>query len=122
MNTIRQTKKSEGLDKERRTSQRVKIEMWVEETSARELYFQRSANISVGGVFLDRTIPHPLGTVVNLQFTLPDDSHPVRVKGVTVNIGETSQDLGMGIRFTDLSEHDRQRLVTYIDQVLTKNT
>jgi uncharacterized protein (TIGR02266 family) len=99
---------------ERRSSERIRVEMWVEESTERELYFQRGANISAGGIFLERTIPHPLGTVVNLQFTLPEDTLPIRVKGEIVNVGEASTELGMGIKFLELNEVDRKRILDFI--------
>ena len=90
--------------------------MWVEESTDRELYFQRGANISLGGIFLERTIPHAKGTVVTLQFTLPDDSAPIKVKGEIVNVGEASSELGMGIKFLDLAAGDAQRIQDFIQR------
>src|SRR5262245_11612751 len=86
---------------ERRAADRVPIEMWVEETSDRELYFQRSANLSTGGIFLEHTVPHPIGKVVNLQFTLPGDSERIQARGEIVS-APAGKELGMGIRFVDL--------------------
>src|SRR5687767_3405723 len=83
---------------DRRATDRVPIEMWVEETTDRELYFQRSGNLSEGGIFLENTVPHPIGTLVNLMFTLPGDSDPIRIQGEIVNAAEGKQ-LGMGIKF-----------------------
>ena len=90
--------------------------MWVEESTDRELYFQRGANISVGGIFLQRTIPHTIGTVINLQFTLPGDAAPVKVQGEIVNVGEHADDLGMGVKFIDLGDADRQRIEGFIER------
>jgi uncharacterized protein (TIGR02266 family) len=105
---------------ERRSSTRIPVEMWVEESTERELYFQRGANISIGGIFLERTIPHARGTVVSLQFTLPNDTAPIRVKGEIVNVGEASTELGMGIKFLDLSESDRERIRSFIERASPK--
>jgi len=49
---------------ERRHGARVPVQIWVEEKTERELYFQRSANISTGGIYLENTIPHPVGTLL----------------------------------------------------------
>ena len=105
---------------ERRSSTRLPVEMWVEESTERELYFQRGANISVGGIFLERTIPHARGTVVSLQFTLPNDTTPIKVKGEIVNVGEASTELGMGIKFLDLVESDRERIQAFIERASPK--
>ena len=55
--------------------------MWVEETTNAERYFRRAGNLSRGGLRLEHTIPLPLGTVVNLTFTLPGDDAPITVSG-----------------------------------------
>lgn len=107
-------------DNERRGSQRIPVEMWVEESTERELYFQRGANLSLGGIFLERTIPHSKGTVVSLQFTLPEETTPIRVKGEIVNVGESAADLGMGIKFLDLTEADRARIEQFIERATEK--
>jgi uncharacterized protein (TIGR02266 family) len=107
---------------ERRSSERIPVEMWVEESTDRELYFQRGANISVGGIFLERTIPHARGTIVNLQFTLPDDTAPIRVKGEIVNVGEHSTELGMGVKFLNLDDHDRERILSFIQRASQKRS
>jgi uncharacterized protein (TIGR02266 family) len=98
---------------DRRSSDRIAVEMWVEESTDRELYFQRSANLSEGGIFLENTVPHPLGTIVNLQFTLPGDSDAIRCQGEIVNPAEGKQ-LGMGIKFVSLDSKVRQRLQQFI--------
>jgi uncharacterized protein (TIGR02266 family) len=100
---------------ERRETPRIPVEMWVEESTERELYFQRSANLSVGGIFLENTIPHPKGTVVNLQFTLPGDTTPVKVRGEIVNAA-ASDELGMGIKFLDVEPDVQRRISEFVQR------
>ena len=103
-------------DQDRRESPRIPVEMWVEESTDRELYFQRGANISVGGIYLERTIPHSKGTVVDLQFVLPEETQPIKVKGEIVNVGEDPEELGMGVKFLDLTDTDRERIQRFVDR------
>jgi len=98
---------------ERRESPRIPVEMWVEESTERELYFQRSANLSTGGIFLENTIPHPKGTVVNLQFTLPGDATPIKVRGEIVNAA-TADELGMGIKFVEVDDETERRITEFV--------
>ena len=84
------------------------VQMWVEESSPDGTYFQRSANLSEGGIFLEKTIPHPVGTVVSLQFTLPDDPTPMKVHAEIVNAASDDAELGMGLKFVDLAVGDRE--------------
>jgi len=104
-----------GNAQERRESPRIPVEMWVEESTERELYFQRSANLSVGGIFLENTIPHPKGTVVNLQFTLPGDTSAIKVLGEIVNAA-ASDELGMGIKFVKVDPEDERRIREFVQR------
>ena len=99
---------------ERRSAQRLAVDLWVEESNDRELYFQRGANISSGGIYLERTIPHAKGTVINLQFSLPGGGKPIKVSGEIVNVGDEATELGMGVRFVDLDDEDKSRIDEYI--------
>jgi uncharacterized protein (TIGR02266 family) len=109
------TTDSNSPGSERRESPRIPVEMWVEESTERELYFQRSANLSVGGIFLENTIPHPKGTVVNLQFTLPGDTTPIKVRGEIVNAA-ASDELGMGIKFLDVDAEAQRKISEFVQR------
>src|SRR4249920_3086592 len=78
---------------ERRGGPRIPIEMWVEETTGSERYFRRAGNLSKGGLRLEHTIPLPVGTRVNLTFT---------VSGEIVSAAGP-EELRMGVKFVDLS-------------------
>jgi len=103
------------MSNERRASPRIPVEMWVEESTERELYFQRGANISAGGLYLQQTIPHPQGTRVNLRFTLPGETNPVQVRGEIVNVS-ADDPLGMGVKFIELAEMNRQRIENFVQR------
>ena len=55
---------SRRMSVETATGSRVPVQIWVEEKTERELYFQRSANSRRAGIYLENTIPHPVGTRV----------------------------------------------------------
>ncbi|MCX7944696.1 MAG: TIGR02266 family protein [Deltaproteobacteria bacterium] len=105
---------------EKRSSIRVPIDIWVEESRDGELYYQRTANISEGGLFFERTVPHPKGTIVNLKFTLPNQSEPIQVRGEIVNLPNDSEGLGMGVKFLDLTEQQRKAISDYINEQIKK--
>jgi uncharacterized protein (TIGR02266 family) len=99
--------------KERRKTERIPLEMWVEETTENERYFRRAGNLSRGGLRLDHTIPLPQGTLVNLSFTLPGDSTPISVSGEIVsNAGP--EDLRMGVKFVQVSADAQARIDAYL--------
>ena len=49
---------------ERRTSARMPVEMWVEDLTDGGTVHRRAGNLSRGGLYLDQTIPLPLGSRV----------------------------------------------------------
>ena len=90
------------------------VQIWVEEKTDRELYFQRSANLSAGGIYLENTIPHPVGTRVTLRFSLPGDAEKfeVRAEVTAANTGE--EEFGMGLKFVELAPGVAERIQKYV--------
>lgn len=101
---------------ERRQTERIPLEMWVEETTDNERYFRRAGNLSRGGLRLEHTIPLPQGTIVNLTFTLPGDSKPVDVSGEIVS-SAGPDDLRMGVKFVKVGEAARTQIDDYLARV-----
>jgi hypothetical protein len=101
---------------DRRTGPRIPLEMWVEETTDHERYFRRAGNLSRGGLLLEHTIPLPLGTVVNLTFTLPGDSSPVNIVGQIVSTAAPDA-LRMGVKFLNPSREAQDIIDAYLARV-----
>ena len=98
---------------ERRGGPRIPIEMWVEETTGSERYFRRAGNLSRGGLRLEHTIPLPIGTHVNLTFTLPGDKAPIEVTGEIVS-ATPPEDLRMGVKFVNLTPDARAQIDAFL--------
>jgi uncharacterized protein (TIGR02266 family) len=99
---------------ERRQGIRVPVQIWVEEKTDRELYFQRSANLSTGGIYLENTIPHPVGTRVNLRFQLPGEADKLEVKAEVAAAIAGEEEFGMGLKFIDLDDGIAEKIKQYI--------
>ncbi len=84
------------------------IELGVEERTGEALYFQRASNLSMGGVYLEGTLPHPPGTRVALALRLPGRITPMRVEGEVV--ARAPGEIGMAIRFGELGDDARAEL------------
>jgi uncharacterized protein (TIGR02266 family) len=98
---------------ERRHGPRIPMQLWVEQTGPDGTYFNYTANLSTGGMFLDHTIPHPIGTIVQLQFLLPDEPNPIRVRAKIVS-AETRDAMGMGLTFVDVPADVSARIAKFI--------
>ncbi|MCG5054980.1 MAG: PilZ domain-containing protein [Myxococcales bacterium] len=103
---------------ERRRTQRVPVEMWVEQIGDDERVFRRAGNLSAGGLHLDKTIPIPVGTHVFLRFTLPGDADAIAVDGKIVAI-DPDEELGMGVQFLGLAPAAEARIARYLTRALT---
>ncbi len=106
-----------AVTEDRRAAKRIPVEMWVEEVRGGDRYFQRSGNVSLGGMYLDGTIPHPRGTVVVLRFTLPGDVEPVQIRGEIVGDPDERR-LGMHVKFltTDSNMSVIERLRAFLER------
>ena len=68
----------------------------------------RTRNISLGGLYAEVQDAAPIGTAVQLRFTLPTQPEPIEVSGDVrwvVRKGPTDP-IGMGIRFEGLRARD----------------
>lgn len=100
---------------DRRSATRAPLDLWVEEEKGNELYFRRTGNVSLGGLYFEQTIPHALGTQVRLRFSLPGHDGVIEATAEIVNTPQVKDGLGMGLRFTSMSDEARLRLQTFID-------
>jgi len=103
---------------ERRRHARMPVEMWVEDVTDGGVVHRRAGNLSKGGLYLDQTIPLPIGSKVKLRFTLPEESAALTVNGQIVSINSRDR-LGMGVKFTDVDISVQQRIDNFIERSIT---
>src|ERR1051326_3465024 len=76
--------------------------------------FENSTNISEQGIFVETKKPMEPGTMLNLQFKLPDTAGTIEVLGEVIWVnqirpGQTDHpNPGMGVRFVNLKEIDKE--------------
>ena len=85
----------------------------IKEVEIQGIGFFRSLEIGVGGMYIETITPHPVGTILELQFKLSKiDDRPIKVLGNVIYYHEC---IGMGIRFLDLKPEDRERIERFIE-------
>lgn len=107
---------------DRRDAVRAPLDLWVEEERGDELYFRRTGNVSVGGLYFEQSIPHALGTTVRVRFALPGDPRVIEASGEVVNTSRTQEGLGMGVRFVEIGDADQLRLERFVREHLPLET
>ena len=101
----------------KRTSLRVPTQLRVSFDSSGELQECLMTNISRGGVFIATNDPLEVGSVIRLRIGIEDTGRILELEGsvAVVNAGADlcSNERGMGIRFTELTE-EQEALVQQI--------
>jgi uncharacterized protein (TIGR02266 family) len=100
---------SDAPSPERRRASRVPVAITVELRNERGFSLHVSSNLSAGGAFFGRSIPHPVGEKVKVTFALPGEAQSISCQGEVVSVPD-KKNFGMGVRFLDLSAADRDRL------------
>jgi len=106
---------------DRRQYERVPVSLAVEVRDARGFSLHSSRDLSIGGVFFEFAIPHPVGERVELTFSLPGDHQPISCRGEVVNVPDATA-FGMGIQFVDLRPADLTRLEAFVVRELNGGT
>ncbi len=94
-----------------RVKQRLEVQFWHDSPPTAAFV----EDISETGMFVDTNQPLPKGSNVEFSFQIPgiDPETPLRGAGTVV----WSDPTGMGVRFSDLSETDRQRIRFFVGAV-----
>jgi uncharacterized protein (TIGR02266 family) len=115
--TITERREADRRRGDRRSTARAPLDLWVEEEKGDELYFRRTGNVSLGGLYFEQTIPHTAGTMVRLRFALPGaQQRMIEAQAEIVNTPTVKDGLGMGLRFISLSDDDRLALQAFLDE------
>ncbi len=103
---------------ERRKGARMPVEMWVQDVTDGGVVYRRAGNLSRGGLYLDQTIPLPVGSRIRLRFALPEDPVTGTVMGQIVSINASAR-LGMGVKFLAIDGDFQQRIESFIERAMT---
>src|SRR6185312_5079624 len=110
----------ESLDSDRRAAPRVLVDFEVDYASEDNYLFAYITDISETGIFVRTTSPESPGTRLNLRFR-PDDASPqLELEGEVIWVNPfrpgAADNLhpGMGIRFVELDDDIRDRLLELV--------
>lgn len=101
--------------REQRSHERMSINK--EFASIDEFIAEYVMDISEGGVFIRSRSPLPVGTRVNLKFSvILDDFETVEGEGEVVRVVGDGEQTGMGVRFIELTDESRR----VVDEVVRR--
>jgi hypothetical protein len=73
-----------------------------------------SIDISVAGVFVKTSISLAPKTILNFAFQVPEMNHAIECQGTVVHGRKNPQGLGLGVRFENMLDNDRDKLYDFI--------
>lgn len=100
--------------KDRRTHQRVFIDVLVNYTNYKIFFCNPAMNISKGGVFIKAKKPEPKGSEIRMVFRLPNSSREIHTIGKVVFVNQDRRQSGMGIKFTDITPENLNLIGNYV--------
>ncbi len=106
---------------ERRVHERYDAELSVDWACGENFLFSYITNISEMGIFIRSDAPPPIGTLLRLRFSI-DGEEPLALDGMVVWINPVrpsgdNLNPGMGVRFSELSPDQRERVVDLVRTV-----
>ena len=106
------------LSTERRAQERLPIRLRVEYECLEDFLTDYTANVSIGGMFIETSRPLPLGTRFRLRFHLPGFEEPVdseaEVRWVLDETDTGPLPAGMGVRFEGMTPELQARIAELI--------
>jgi hypothetical protein len=115
--------KNEQPDEERRESPRSGVQIWATEKAEGYTRFHMISNLSLSGLRIEKKLPLPVGSMINLEVTLSGPKEVIRLKGVVLNTYKDSDSnvTGTGVKFVEMSEDVGKKLKTYIEKTINPN-
>lgn len=101
----------------RRRDRRFPVDLWAIETNGEETHRHRVANLSVTGMFLQQSVPIPVGHRFRLAIALPN-GHTIRGNATVVHATATEDGPGYGVTLANLWHEDHDALVDYLSTIL----
>ncbi len=104
---------------ERRQNIRANVHIWAKEKQDNSIYFHLLSNLSSGGFFIEKKLPFPVGSVLNLELTLSTPEDKIDLKGIII---DNYKDLdsnyrGAGVKIIGMEERDKKKIQNYLEKL-----
>jgi uncharacterized protein (TIGR02266 family) len=107
-----------------RESVRVPLALKVNFESRGEVRKCMMKNLSAGGIFVATESPLPIGTPFNVRIQIEKTGEEIELPGEVVTVGVSAnladEEHGMGIRFVNLTDTQRQQLIEFSEDAMKK--
>lgn len=100
---------------------RVRIELAIDAESEHALWAGITLDVEKGGVFVATHHVLSLGTIVELELSLPDGQPPMHIQGVVrwtrLHSSESDGAPGVGVKFIELDAREQERIAWFATTV-----
>ena len=107
---------------ERRKNSRTNVQIWAVEKDDNSTSFHLLTNLSVGGFFIEKKLPLPVGSIINLELELDGEKLPLRGKIVNNYENPVTKNSGAGVRFVDMDERAKTKIEGYLKSLERTNS
>jgi len=107
-----------------RESVRVPLSLNVSFESRGEIRKCMMKNLSAGGIFVATESPLPIGTPFNVRIRIERTGEEIELPGEVVSVGASAdlshEEHGMGVRFVNLTETQRQQVTEFSEEAMRR--
>ena len=112
---------------EDRSGRRVPIQLLVDYKSGGNYLFDFCKDLGAGGVFIQTDKPLPMGSPIDLTFTIPDSKETLITKGTVIWVQAPVAEReeltpGMGVQFSSFSGEQRTLLEGFVQRYQGQRT
>jgi len=99
-----------------RKEPRIDVQIWIKETCENAVYYHLITNLSKGGFFIDKRLPFPIGSSIEVELDLSAFDSGLCVKGIVVDNyrDPASNTLGAGVKFIEMDEDVTAKIEAYL--------
>ena len=110
-----------GFQEEGRKHPRLNVQIWTVELNDNSRYFHMLSNLSMGGFFIEKKLPFPVGSIINFEMELDGEILPLRGKIIDNYENSTPDQSGAGVQFVDMDETVKLKLEAFLKKLEKEN-
>jgi hypothetical protein len=116
------SRKNSRLEKERRKNPRSNVQIWAVEKGDNSTSFHLITNLSTEGFFIEKKLPLPVGSIVDLELELDGEMLQLRGKIIDNYENPITNHSGAGMHFVDMDERVKTKIEEYLKRLDKTNS
>ena len=114
--------KNSPLKKERRKNPRSNVQIWALEKGDHSTSFHLITNLSTDGFFIEKKLPLPVGSIVNLELELDGEMLQLGGKIIDNYVNPITKHSGAGVHLVDMDVRVKTKIEEYLKRLDKTNS